>query len=292
MGSGRSDRTRCAVGHRAGATVGRPGRPQHADPAHPRPLRPSRRRDRIRPRLPPTHDGRHRPRPARRAVGRRPPGRPRGAGRQELGVDRGTRSPVPDLDDVRRRPRAALQPRTAEGLRAAADQPRIRPGTQGAGHQGRDHRGYVDDREAGRLRRPRRHHAGRPQRRRQLFADRAQMVHLGGDERHLPGAGAGAAGSELLPAAAGAARRQPQPDVHPAAQGQAGQPRQRLERGRVRRGHRLAGRRGGPRRADHHRDGQPDPAGLRPGQCDQHAHRTVARGPSHAAPKGVRRVSD
>ena len=114
-------------------------------------------------------------------------------------------------------PALALQPRTVEGLRAAADQPRIRPGTQGAGHQGRDHRGHVDDREAGRLRRPRRHHPGRRQRRRQLLADRAQMVHLGGDERHLPGAGAGTGRTELLHAAAGAARRQPQPDVHRSA---------------------------------------------------------------------------
>ncbi len=37
--------------------------------------------------------------------------------------------------------------------------------------------------------------------------------------------------------------------------------------------HRLAGRRGGPRRADHHRDGQPHPAGLHPGQ----RHRPCAR---------------
>ena len=35
----------------------------------------------------------------------------------------GTRSHLPDLDDLRRRPRAAPQPRTGRHLRAAADQP-------------------------------------------------------------------------------------------------------------------------------------------------------------------------
>ena len=51
--------------------------------------------------------------------------------------------------------------------------------------------------------------------------------------------------------------------AHPAAQGQAGQPLQRLERGRVRRDLGAPGRRGGPRGAHHHRDGRGDPAGLR-----------------------------
>ena len=52
-------------------------------------------------------------------------------------------------------------------------------------------------------------------------------------------------------------------------------------RSRVRRRHRVAGRRGGPRCADHHRDGQPHPAGLHTGQRDQHAHRP-ARAIHHA----------
>ena len=99
-------------------------------------------------------------------------------------------------------------------------------------------------------------------------------------------------GLSLLLPAANAARRQPQPDVPAAPQGQARQPRQRLQRGRVRRRHRLAGRRGGPRRADHHRDGQPHPAGLHAGQRHQHAQRADPRHPPRAAPKGVRRVSD
>ena len=189
-------------------------------------------------------------------------------------------------------PALRYNPELAARLRAAADQPRIRPRAQGAADQGRHHRGHVDDREAGRLRRPRRHHAGHPQRRRQLQPDRAQVVHLGADVRRLPGARAGAGRAALLLPAAGAARRHPQPDVPAAAQGQARQPRQRLERGRVRRRHRVAGRRGGPRRADHHRDGQPHPAGLHAGQRDQHAHRSDPRHPPRPAPKGVRRVPD
>ena len=84
----------------------------------------------------------------------------------------------------------------------------------------------------------------------------------------------------------------PQPNVPAAPQGQARQPRQRLVGGRIRRRHRVAGRRGGPRRADHHRDGQPHPAGLHAGQRDQHAHRPDPRHPPRPASKGVRRLSD
>ena len=121
---------------------------------------------------------------------------------------------------------------------------------------------------------------------------RPQVVHLGADVRRLPRARPGAGRTVLLLPAADPARRHPQPDVPAAAQGQARQPRQRLQRGRVRRRHRVAGRRGGSRRADHHRDGQPDPAGLHAGQRDQHAHRPDPRHPPRPAPKGVRRVPD
>ena len=62
--------------------------------------------------------------------------------------------------------------------------------------------------------------------------------------------------------------------------------------GRVRRRDRVAGRRGGPRRADHHRDGQPHPAGLHAGQRHQHAHRPDPCHPPRAASKGVRRLPD
>ena len=134
------------------------------DPAHPRPVRPPRRRGRVRPGLPRVDAHGHRSRHPRRAVGRRPPGRARGAGRENVGLECRARPHVPDLDDVCRRPRAALQPRTRGRLRAAADQPRIRPRTQAGHHQARHHRRHVDDREAGRIGRARRHHAGHPER--------------------------------------------------------------------------------------------------------------------------------
>ena len=50
-----------------------------------------------------------------------------------------------------------------------------------ADNQSRDDRGHVDDRKAGRLRRPCRNLAGDPQRRRDLLADRSQVVHVGAD---------------------------------------------------------------------------------------------------------------
>ena len=66
--------------------------------------------------------------------------------------------------------------------------PELKVPTTKAGH----HRGHVDDREAGRLRRPRGHHRGHAERRRHLLAARPQVVHLGADVRRLPGARAGA----------------------------------------------------------------------------------------------------
>ena len=161
----------------------------------------------------------------------------------------------------------------AKTLRAAAHQPRIRSRTEDAHDESRDHRGHVDDGEAGWFRRPRRHHGGHAQRRRHLPPDRTQVVHLGADVRHLPGPGAGAGRPVVFLPAARPARRHAQPDVPAAPQGQARQPRQRQQRGRIRRRHGVAGRRRGPRRADHHRDGQPDPTGLHTGQCHQHARR-------------------
>ena len=52
--------------------------------------------------------------------------------------------------------------------------------------------GHVDDREAGRLGRAREHHARGAVARRHLPAHRAQVVHLGPDERPVPHAGPGA----------------------------------------------------------------------------------------------------
>ena len=110
-----------------------------------------------------------------------------------VGVDARTRPHLPDLDDVRRRSRAAQQPRAGGGLRAAADQSRATtPSSKVPATKVRHHRGHVDDREAGRLRRPRRHHAGHAERRRQLQPHRPQVVHVGADVRRLPRAGPGA----------------------------------------------------------------------------------------------------
>ena len=69
------------------------------------------------------------------------------------------------------------------------------------GQAGSDRRD-VDDREAGRLRRPCQHHQGRAGLRRLPHADRAQVVHLGADVRRLPHPGSGARRTVLLPGAA------------------------------------------------------------------------------------------
>ena len=221
VGPRRGRRTRRAFRECAGAAVGRAGRPQPADPAHPRPLRPPRRRGRIRPRLPRADDGGGRSRPARRPVGRRPGRVPRRPRREDVGVDARARSRLPDLDDVRRRSRAAVQQRARRHLRAVVDEPVLRPRAESACHQGRYHRGYVDDREAGRIRRACRHHAGDSQRRRQLQPDRTQVVHLGADVRRLPCAGPGPWRAVLLLPAAHPSRRHAQPNVPAAPQGQA-----------------------------------------------------------------------
>ena len=149
------------------------------------------------------------------------------------------------------------------------------PGLADPVDQARPDRRHVDDREAGRLRRTGQHDDGAPVDGggRHLRAGRPQVVHLGADVGHVPDARAGAGRAVLLPGAAGAARRRTQRDALPPPQGQARQQVQRLVRDRVRRRDRLAGRRGGPRRPDHRRDGQHDPARLR------HRHRRPACAP-------------
>ena len=111
--------------------------------------------------------------------------------------------------------------------------PPARPGGRQGGSPVRD----GDDGEAGRLGRAGQHHHGAPAQRRRprrrVRDHRPQVVLLGPDVRCLPGAGPGPVGSLLLPAPAGAARRHAQPLPPSAAQGQARQPVQRLQRGRV-----------------------------------------------------------
>jgi hypothetical protein len=206
-----------------------------AGPAHARPLRPPHRRGRVPPRLPRADDRRDRPRAARRAVGRRPGRGARGPRREGLRVGPGRGwPPLPDLHDLRRRARAAPQPGPRRALRAAAHGDHLRPRPARAGDQARADRRHVDDREAGRLGRAGQHHARGAAARRQLPADRPQVVHLRADVRRVPRARPGARRAVLLPAPACAARRHAQPDAPAAAQGQARQPLERVVGGRVR----------------------------------------------------------
>ena len=89
-------------------------------------------------------------------------GRTRRPGREGPGLGRGRRRPpLPDLDDLRGGAGAACRPGSGRRLRTAADQPRVRPRAAGPADQARPDRRHVDDREAGRLGRPRQHHARR-----------------------------------------------------------------------------------------------------------------------------------
>ena len=177
-----------------------------------------------------------------------------------MAIADGGRAPVPDHHDQRR----GADPAAAARDLASGWVPKIlaRDYDQSfkpAGGEARRHHRHGHDGEAGRHRRARQHDDGRAGRRRRARRrvphHRPQMVHVGADVRRLPGAGAGAGRALLLPDAALPARRQRQRAALPAPQGQARQPLQCLLRGRVPRRARLADRRGGPRRPDHHRDG-------------------------------------
>ena len=158
---------------------------------------------------------RGRPRPARRAVGVGPAGRARGPGRQVLRLVPGRGGPrLPDLDDLRRRARAAAHPR-ARRRSASRCSPRA-PTTSGcappptkrgliAGMAMTEKQGGSDVRANTTAR--------RAARRRHVRAHRPQVVHLRADVRRVPRARAGARRPVLLPAAAGAARRHPQRDA-------------------------------------------------------------------------------
>ena len=138
------------------------------------------------------------------------------------------------------------------------------PGIRPRRREGRRAGRHGDDREAGRLRRPGERDPGPADpRRRRVHAARPQVVHLGADERRLPGARPGARGAVVLRRPARAARRDPQPVRRRTSEGQARQPVQRLLRDRARRHARAAARRRGAWRAHDHRDGRGDPARLR-----------------------------
>ena len=103
-------------------------------------------------------------------------------------------------------------------------------------------------------------------------------------------AGPGPGRPHLLPGPPRPAGRGAEPDAADAPQGQARQQVERVLGGGVRERGRLAGRRRGPRRPHHHRDGQPDPAGLRDRRGVRDAARRHDRRPPRRAPQGVRRV--
>ena len=93
-----------------------------------------------------------------------------------------------------------------------------------------------------------------------LYHHRSQMVSVRADVRRLFGAGAGARRTDVFFRAALSARRLGQRASSAAAEGQARQPLQCVERGRIRRCVCLARRRRRRRRAHHHPDGAVDAA--------------------------------
>ena len=159
------------------------------------------------------------------------------------------------------------QPELRRRVGAAHPLLRVRPSRRAGHAEVRRPRRHGHDREAGRLRCACQHHRGpaaeRRRPRRRVRDHRAQVVLLDPDERRLPGPGSGRRRHLLLPLSALDAGRRAQQLPPPAAEGQARQPRKRLQRGRVRRRLGTAGRRGGRWSADDHRDGQPHEIGLR-----------------------------
>ena len=161
---------------------------------------------------------------------------------------------LPDLDDLLGDPGAAHAARARRRVGAALPLRRLRPAQRSrppekagalAGMAMTEKQGGSDVRANTTVARA----AQRRRPRRRVRAHRPQVVLLGADVRRLPRPRPDRRRPLLLPAAALDARRRAQPLPHPAAQGQARQPLQRLQRGRVPRRLGAAGRRGGPRRA-------------------------------------------
>ena len=165
-----------------------------ADAAHARPLRPPCRRGRVPAAVPrPDAHGRR----ATACTAAPGPRTAQGAhvarAAKVLGVGRHRRrAPVPDLDDLRDRARVAHDTGARRRVRAVADQPRVRLRPARPAGQARADRRHVDDREAGRLRRPREHDPRRARGRRLVPAHRPQVVHLGADVGPVPDPRAGA----------------------------------------------------------------------------------------------------
>ena len=247
----------------AGARARRAGQPLSARARHLRPLRPPARRGAVPSRLSRADgagDGAQRPR--RRLERERAwrACRPSRAARA-LHPSRGGHH-VPDEHDLRRGPGAARAAGRDPALARQADRRPLRRAAPADRREGRRHPRHGDDREAGRQRRARQldpRPSGR-RRRAALPPGRPQVVLLGPDERRLPHARLYRRRDHLFSGAAHPARRHAQPAAADAAQGQARQQVQRLERDRVPRHPGVPARRGRPRDQRDHRHGAPHPA--------------------------------
>ena len=191
--------------------------------------------------------------PARRARGpTTAPGAHVARAAKFIGLDPGRGRPrLPDLDDLLDRPRAAGRADAGRDVGAAAHlaatyDPRPVP----ADAEARRDRRHGDDREAGRLRRAGQHHRrgavdGRGPGEQYRLTGHKWFCSAPMSDVFLMLAQAPAGLScFVVPAAP---RRRPQRDRDPAAQGQARQPLERVERDRARRARGPARRRGGPR---------------------------------------------
>ena len=252
---------------RRGAGLGRRGQPQRARAAHPRPVRQPGRRGRLPPELPQADGCR-----GRRG---RLPGRPGRDGRAGAHVARAAGSHVWGHTDAGHGCPVSMTYAVVPALRhqpdlAAQYEPLLTsriydPGLRVPTDQAGSARRHGHDREAGRLGRSHQHHRGdaRPPSQACSRLRGHKWFTLRADVRRVPGAGAGARRTVVLPGPAHPARRHAQHLPHPAAQGQARQPLERLVRARSSTA-RWPGS-SAPRAAasDHHRDGQLHAAGLR-----------------------------
>ena len=259
MGAGPPSRAGPAGRHRGGDPLGLPGQLQPAAAAHSRSVRPPHRRGRFPSGLAPADGGRRRERPARDSVARTAIRRARRAGGRLLHLVAGRgRARLPGLDDVRGGAGPAQAARAGKAMGAPGHFARLRPWPEAADDQAWSALRDGHDRAPGRLRCARQHHSrGAGGRRGRILDHRPQMVRVRADVRRLSGPGPGPRRPFVLCHAARAAGRSPQRLSHPAAERQARQPLQRIERGGVRARIGGDGRGGGERRADDHRHGQP-----------------------------------
>ena len=220
--------------------VGRRGQREPAGAADPRPLRPPHRRGRVPPGLAPADGARASSTSSTRCRGAsRSARRPRGArgdvrhdsAQAEAGLGCPITMTFAVVPALRAQPELAAEwePRLtvdAPTTRALCRPPRRRGALCGMAmtekQGGSDVRANTTRDAAERRRTGRRVRAHRP-----------QVVLLGADVRPVPRARADRRGRLLLPAAARAARRRAQRVPAPAPEGQARQPLERLERGRV-----------------------------------------------------------